>query len=321
MKLGVFTPVFGTMTLDEVIVKVRALQHVTALEIGTGGWPGKDHLDIDALLDKKPCASAYRQKIADAGLTISALSCHANPLHPDPAVARTADDLFRKTVRLAEQLEVPVVVTFSGCPGDSEGAAHPNWITTPWPPEFLDILEWQWEKKAIPYWTRTAHFAAEHGVKVALEAHPGFIVYNVDSALRLRQAAGPNLGVNFDPSHFFWQGVDVPAAIRALGDSIFHVHAKDVALDPHNVAVNGVIDTKTYRRMAERSWLFRSVGWGHDELEWKRIVSALRLAGYDYVMSIEHEDALASVDEGLRAAVDCLSRVILTEPPVQAWWT
>jgi sugar phosphate isomerase/epimerase len=113
----------------------------------------------------------------------------------------------------------------------------------------------------------------------------------------------------------------VPAAIRALGGAIFHVHAKDVALDPHNVAVNGVIDPKTYRRMAERSWLFRSVGWGHDELEWKRIVTALRLAGYDYVMSIEHEDALASVDEGLDAAVDLLSRVILREPPVEAWWT
>ena len=321
MKLGVFTPVFGTMTLDEVLAKVRALPRVQAVEIGTGGWPGKDHLDVDALLDKKPCAAAYRQKIADAGLTISALSCHANPLHPDEAIAKAADDLFRKTVRVAEQLDVPVVVTFSGCPGDSEGATHPNWVTTPWPPEFLDILEWQWEKKAIPYWNRSAHFAAEHGVKVALEAHPGFIVYNVDSALRLREAAGPNLGINFDPSHFFWQGVDVPAAIRVLGDSIFHVHAKDVALDARNVAVNGVIDTKTYARMAERSWLFRSVGWGHDELEWKRIVSALRLAGYDYVMSIEHEDALASVDEGLRAAVDLLSRVILTEPPVQAWWT
>jgi len=227
----------------------------------------------------------------------------------------------RSTIRLAEQLEVPVVVTFSGCPGDCEDAKHPNWVTAPWPPEFLDILEWQWEKKAIPYWSRTAQFAADHGVKIALEAHPGFVVYNVESALRLRKATSPNLGVNFDPSHFFWQGVDVPAAIRALGDSIFHVHAKDVALDPHNVAINGVIDTKTYRQMAERSWLFRSVGWGHDELEWKRIVSALRLAGYDYVMSIEHEDALASVDEGLRAAVDCLSRVILTEPPVQAWWT
>jgi sugar phosphate isomerase/epimerase len=321
MKLGVFTPVFGALTFDEMLAKVRALTPVSAIELGTGGWPGHDHIDVDGLLDSKPCLADYRRKLADAGLTISALSCHNNPLHPDAATARTADETFRKSVRLAEQLEVPVVVTFSGCPGDSDSATHPNWVTQPWPPEFLEVLEWQWEKKTIPYWKDAARFAADHGVKVALEAHPGFIVDNVDSALRLRQAVGPNLGVNFDPSHFFWQGVDVPAAIRALGDSIFHFHAKDVAIDPHNVAVNGVIDTKTYRRMAERSWLFRSVGWGHDELEWKRIVSALRLAGYDYVMSIEHEDALASVDEGLRAAVDCLSRVILTEPPVQAWWT
>ena len=321
MKLGVFTPVFGKLDLDQMLAKVRALQHVEAIELGSGGWPGNDHLNVDGLLDNKPCLADFRRKVADAGLTISALSCHNNPLHPDAATGRLADETFRKTVRLAEQLEVPVVVTFSGCPGDSETATHPNWVTQPWPPEFLDILDWQWEKKTIPYWCGAAHFAGEHGVKVALEAHPGFIVYNVDSAMRLRQAVGPNLGINFDPSHFFWQGVDVPAAIRALGDSIFHVHAKDVAIDPQNVAINGVIDTKTYRRMAERSWLFRSVGWGHDELEWKRIVSALRLAGYDYVMSIEHEDALASVDEGMRAAVDLLSRVILTEPPVQAWWT
>jgi sugar phosphate isomerase/epimerase len=321
MKLGVFTPVFGKLSVDQMFAKIRALRHVTAVEIGTGGWPGRDHLDIDALLDDRAKTAEYRRRFADAGLTISALSCHGNPLHPDAATARGYDDIFRRTVRLAEQMEVPVVVTFSGCPGDSDTATHPNWVTTPWPPEFLEILEWQWEKRAIPYWSGAARFAAEHGVKVALEAHPGFIVYNVDSALRLRSAVGANVGVNFDPSHFFWQGVDVPAAIRALGDAIFHVHAKDVALNPQNVAINGVIDTKTYRRMPERSWLFRSVGWGHDELEWKRIVSALRLAGYDHVMSIEHEDALASVDEGLRAAVDMLARVVLTEPPVKAWWT
>ena len=321
MKLGLFTPVFGKLAVKEMLAKVRTLEKVQAIEIGTGGWPGHDHMDVDALLANQGSAREYRQMIADAGLTISALSCHNNPLHPDRATARIADDTFRKTVRLAEQLEVPVVVTFSGCPGDSDDAKHPSWVTCPWPPEYLEVLEWQWEKQAVPYWCGAARFAADHGVKVALEAHPGFVVYNVDTALKLRQAVGPNLGVNFDPSHFFWQGVDVPAAIRALGDGIFHVHAKDVALDRQNVAVNGVIDTKTYRWMAERSWLFRSVGWGHDELEWKRIVSALRLAGYDYVMSIEHEDALASVDEGLRAAVDLLSRVVLSEPPVQAWWT
>jgi sugar phosphate isomerase/epimerase len=321
MKLGVFTPVFGGLDFPAMLDAVRALGKVQAIEIGTGGWPGSDHLDLDRLLDNATCAADYRRAIGDAGLTISALSCHGNPLHPDAATARAYDEVFRKTVRLAEQMRVPVVVTFSGCPGDSDGARHPNWVTNPWPPEFLEVLDWQWSARVVPYWTDAARFAADHGVKVALEAHPGFVVYNVDTALKLREAAGPTIGVNFDPSHFFWQGVDVPAAIRALGSAIFHVHAKDVALDPQNVAVNGVIDVKTYRRMAERSWLFRSVGWGHDELEWKRIVSALRLSGYDYVMSIEHEDALASRDEGLKQAVDLLSRVILTEPPVEAWWT
>jgi sugar phosphate isomerase/epimerase len=321
MKLGLFTPVFGKLGVKDMLQKVRSLEKISAIELGTGAWPGSDHVDVSGLMSDKARAREFRQMICDTGLSISALSCHGNPLHPDSVLAKRDDDIFRKTVELAERLEVPVVVTFSGCPGDSADAKHPNWVTTPWPPEFLEVLEWQWEKKAIPYWSETARFARSHGVKVALEAHPGFIVYNVESALKLRQAAGDNLGVNFDPSHFFWQGVDVPAAIRALGPAIFHVHAKDVAIDPRNVAVNGVIDTKTYRRMAERSWLFRSVGWGHSDLEWKGIVSALRLAGYDYVMSIEHEDALASIDEGLRAAIDVLSRAVLTEPPVEAWWT
>jgi len=320
MKLGIFTPVFGTLTTADMIARVRSLG-LDAVELGTGGWPGRDHLDLDALLQNPARAREYRQRIQDAGLVISALSCHGNPVHPNRTVAAEYDDVFRKTVRLAPQLGVSVVVTFSGCPGDSEDAKHPNWVTAPWPPEFGEVLDWQWEKKLIPYWSDAGTFAEGHGVRIALEAHPGFTVYNVETALRLRQEAGATVGVNFDPSHFFWQGVDVPAAIRALGSAIFHVHAKDVAVDPHNVAVNGLIDTKSYRRLAERSWLFRSVGWGHGESEWKRVVTALRLAGYDGVLSIEHEDALASIDEGLKTAIDTLKRVVLTERPVDAWWT
>jgi sugar phosphate isomerase/epimerase len=321
MKLGIFTPVFGNLDVAAMLTRVRALTHVTAIELGTGGWPGNNHIDPDNLLADAGAAAAFKKQITDAGLQISALSCHNNPLHPNAAEAKAADETIRKSVQLAERLGVPVVVTFSGCPGDHDGAAHSNWVTCPWPPEFSEILEWQWNEKAIPYWKKTTKFAADRGVKIALEPHPGFLVYNVETALRLRAAAGENLGVNFDPSHFFWQGVDVPTAIRALGSAIFHVHAKDVTVDRQNVAVNGVIDAKSYRQMADRSWLFRSVGWGHDALEWKRIVSALRLAGYDYVMSIEHEDALASVDEGLRAAVETLTSAVLTEPPVEAWWT
>jgi sugar phosphate isomerase/epimerase len=321
VKLGVFTPVFGGLDVRAMLAKVRALTHVHAVELGTGGWPGRSHIDPEGLLGDPQQLRTYRRLIEDAGLMVSALSCHANPLHPNRAVAAEADVTFRRTVRLAAQLGVPVVVTFSGCPGDSDDARHPNWVTTPWPPECLEVLDWQWEQKAIPYWRDAASFASDHGIKVALEPHPGFLVYNPETALRLRAAAGPALGVNFDPSHLFWQGVDIPVAIRALGDAIFHVHAKDLAFDRANCAVNGVLDTKSYARMPERSWLFRSVGWGHDELTWKAIVSALRLVGYDFVMSIEHEDGLASVDEGLNAAVEMLHRVILTEPPATPWWT
>lgn len=319
MKLGVFTALFGGLTLDQVIEKVTAAG-LEAIELGTGAYPGSAHIDVDALLGSRSKAKAYRQKIEDAGLTISALSCHGNPLHPDKAFARNHDEIFRKTVRLAEILEVGVVITFSGCPGDSEGSQQPNWVTCPWPPDFLKVLEWQWDKKVIPYWTKAGKFAQDHGIRVALEAHPGFVVYNAETALKLRAAAGPQIGVNFDPSHLFWQGVDVPAAVRALGESIFHFHAKDVALDRNNVRVNGVLDAKSYVHMAERSWLFRTVGWGHGASDWAEIISALRLVGYDHVVSIEHEDALASVDEGLANAVRFLRPLILKEQPADAWW-
>ena len=320
MKLGVFTPLFARLSLDQVLDRVQAAG-LDAIELGTGAFPGADHVDVDGLLASDDKARDFRARIDDRGLIISALSCHGNPLHPDKAAAQRDDEVFRKTVRLAERLEVPVVVTFSGCPGDCDGARIPNWITSPWPPEMLEVLEWQWNEKAIPYWREATVFAREHGIRVALEAHPNFLVHNVETALRLRDAAGDHLGVNLDPSHLFWRGVDIPQAIRALGPAIFHFHAKDVALDRANVAINGVIDGKSYRDMAQRAWRFRSVGHGHDLLAWKEIMEALRLAGYDYVVSLEHEDALMSVDEGFDTAIDTLKRALLREAPDEPWWT
>ena len=320
MKLGLFTAVFNGQSLEAALASVRQWPQISMVELGTGGWAGGGHLDLATLLGNRERISAYRRQLADAGLGISALSCHGNAVHPDPTIAERDDRLFRQTVELAEQMEVPVVVTFSGCPGGSPVDRTPNWITAAWPPEYGKALRWQWEERLIPYWSEAAGFASAHGVKVALEAHPGFAVYNVETMLRLRAEAGPALGINLDPSHLWWQGMDIPTAIAALGDAIHYVHAKDVALHPGNIARNGVLDTKSFTRMAERSWLFRSVGWGHSELEWKAIVSALRLVGYDYVLSIEHEDALASIHEGLDSAVGMLSRVLLREAPAEAWW-
>ncbi len=320
MKLGLFTPVFQNLSLEELLAELKRYPAIEALELGTGGWPGHSHIDPDALLASKDAAKSYLARLQDAGLSLSALSCHGNPVHPDAAIAKRDDALYRKTVTLAERLSVKTVVTFSGCPGGSAKDTTPNWITAAWPPEYQDALRWQWEQRLVPYWQEATAFAANSGVQVALEAHPGFCVYNPETLLRLRDGCGASLGINLDPSHLWWQGIDIPAAIAALGSAIFHVHAKDVALNPINSARNGVLDTKSFLDLQRRSWIFRSVGWGHSELEWKQIVSALRLAGYDSVLSIEHEDALASTHEGLNSAIALLSRVLLKEPPTEAFW-
>jgi sugar phosphate isomerase/epimerase len=246
-------------------------------------------------------------------------------LHPRSEIAAGSHDTFVRTVELAERLGVETVNVFSGCPGDSDRARYPNWVTCAWPTEYGELLEWQWQKKVVPYWRDAASFAVAHHVRIAFEMHPGFVVYNPATLLRLRDAcgeAGAAVGANLDPSHLFWQGVDLEAAIRALGAAraIFHVHAKDTALLPP-AAVNGVLDTAPLTAIERRSWIFRTMGYGHSELDWRRYLSALRLVGYDGVLSIEHEDALLSIDDGFGKAVAFLRSVMPTEPPIsEAWW-
>ena len=319
MRIGVFMALFQNLPFEEALDRAVAAG-VSAVEIGAGGYPGNHHCPVDELLESANKRKAYMQAITSRGLILSALSIHNNPVHPRKEVAREADEAFRKAVRLAQALEVPVVNTFAGCPGGSPQDVNINWITCPWPSDFTEMLDYQWNKVAIPYWREAARFAEEHGVKVAFEMHPGMMVYNVETLLRLRNAAGPILGCNFDPSHLFWNGVDPVAAIRKLGDAIYHMHGKDVYVDSLNVAVNGCNDNKPYGRIAERSWTFRSIGYGHDAKVWKDIVSALRIVGYDYVISIEHEDALMSIDEGLAKGVALLKEVIMFETPGKMFW-
>jgi sugar phosphate isomerase/epimerase len=321
VKLGVMTVLYQSLPLEEALDKVAAMG-VEAVELGTGNYPGNHHCNPDELLSAPDSARELRRQVEKRGLTISALSAHGNPLHPNEEVASTAHDTWRKTVRLAALLEVPVAIGFSGCPGDHPGASRPNWVTCAWPTDFLEVLEWQWSECVIPYWVEEAAFAERHGVKIALEMHPGFVVYNPETLLRLRGTAGPTIGANFDPSHLFWQGIDAVEAIKALGRerAIYHVHAKDTYIDPANARVNGVLDTKDYGKIADRSWLFRTVGYGQSDKVWRDIVSALRTVGYDYVMSIEHEDALLSIDEGLSKAVQFLNGLLFKEERTAMWW-
>jgi sugar phosphate isomerase/epimerase len=319
MRIGVFTVLFQDMPFEKMLDRVAAAG-ISAVEIGAGGYPGSHHCPVDELLGSEQKRNAYRAALDSRGLLLSALSCHYEPLGPDPALARESDTIFRKAVRLASALGVPVVNVASGLPAGCAGDRSPSWVTCPWPPHNLAMLDYQWNRVAIPYWKSAGAFAQEHGVKIAVEMHPGFLVYNVDTMLRLRTAVGPVLGCNFDPSHLFWNGVDISAAIRALGPAIFLVHGKDCCVDPLNAAVNGCNDARPYDQIAARSWTFRSIGYGHDEKTWKDIMSALRLSGYDYVISIEHEDALMSRDEGLAKGVAMLRNVMMAESPGKTYW-
>ena len=319
MRIGVFTNLWGDFSFEQALDKAAAAG-VSAVEIGAGGYPGSAHCPVDELLASDKAREAYLAAIRSRGLSLSALSVHNNPTHPDRAVAQRADETFRKAVRLAALLQVPVVNTFSGLPAGAPGDTMPNWVTCPWPPYNLEMLDYQWNQVTVPYWRQAASFAQEHDIKVALEMHPGMLVYNVETLLRLREAVGPVMGCNFDPSHLFWNGVDPMAAIRALGEAIFHVHGKDTDVDHLNVAVNGCNDHKPYDEIARRAWTFRSIGYGHNAKVWKDIISALRLVGYDYVISIEHEDALMSQDEGLAKGVTLLKEACMFEAPGEMFW-
>lgn len=320
MKLGVVTVPLYSMTLTEA-AKYLSESGVQAVELGTGGFPGTGHLNPEELLNNEDKIEEVKRILAENNLIISGLSCHANAVHPNKEIAEKAHNDFVNTVLLAEKLGIDTINTFSGCPGDCETSKYPNWVTCPWPDDFLSILEYQWNEVLIPYWKEAVKFANEHGVtKIALEMHPGFCVYNPETLLKLREAVGPTIGANFDPSHLIWQGIDPVAAIRKLQGAIYHFHAKDTVVDKYNTAVNGVLDTKHYSDELNRSWIFRTIGYGNDYKYWKDIISALRMTGYDYVVSIEHEDGLMSVNEGLQKAIKFLKDVLMYEDKASMWW-
>jgi sugar phosphate isomerase/epimerase len=330
MKIGIFTALFHDRPIEEALDYIAGAG-IESVELGGGAYPGSRHLDdlggVKALVDD----NAKRKKLVDLvksrNLIISAVSVHGNPLHPNKTFANEHHEAFVGAVRLAQKLHGDGIMPqatvngFSGCPGDGPRAKNPNWVTCAWPDEYREILDYQW-KVAGRYWRQQNKFLKDHGAVFAIEMHPGFMVYNTETMLRLRKAAGDRIGANFDPSHLWWQGIDPLVSVRELGKegAIFHAHAKDTKIDPTNAAINGNLDTKSYGDILERSWVFRSVGYGHDTVWWKDFVSNLRMIGYDYVLSIEHEDGLLSTKEGLHKALDTLKDAIVTEQPGAMFW-
>lgn len=320
MKLSVFSPVFGGKSLEETLSTLHELG-VQAIELGAGGFPGTDHIVPDNLINNPDEINKLKKLLSKYDIEICALSCHGNAVHPDKNIALKFHSDFEKTCTLAGQLGVETVITFSGCPGGSPSDVTPNWVTCPWPEDFSAVLEYQWNDVLIPYWKKACEYAKSKGVKrIAFEMHPGFCVYNPETMLKMREAVGDMLGANFDPSHLFWQGIDPVYGIRKLGSAIYHFHAKDTKIDEINTKTNGVLDTKHYGDEINRSWIFRSVGYGHDYQCWKDMMSALRMVGYDGAISIEHEDSLMTPMEGLTKAITFLNEVMMFESKGEMWW-
>jgi sugar phosphate isomerase/epimerase len=326
MKIGIFTALFGDKPLTEALDIIKA-EGIQAVEFGAGAYPGSSHLGgthegVERLIETKEERDALVREVESRGLMISAISCHGNPLHPDKKIAEDHHRAFVNSVKLASALGVGCVNGFSGCPGDGPEAKNPNWVTCAWPDEYRDILDWQWNTQVIPYWAEQAKLLNQHKVKFCIEMHPGFVCYSNDTLLKLRNAVGDAIGANFDPSHLWWQGIDPIAAVRELGveGALYHVHAKDTRIDPSNSARNGNLDTKSYGDILNRSWVFRSVGYGHTLGWWKDFCSMLRTVGYDYVLSIEHEDGLMSPIEGLRKALEVLRMSVIAEPAGEMFW-
>ena len=319
MKLGVMGNVFMDKSWEDAC-KTAKEAGLAAIEPGTGGFVGKAHCNPKELLKDKEAVNKFVGTAKKNGLEISGFSCHGNMLHPDKKVSDQHIADFEDTLELASKVGVKIINGFAGCPGASENSKDPNWITCPWPPYFGDAVQWQWEKKVIPFWKEMAKKLKKAGVKVALEMHPGDTVYNTEALLMLREAAGEEICCNFDPSHLFWQGMDPIVCIKRLGSTIVHVHAKDSKVDQSVVEFRGVNDWKHYGEIAKRAWTFRTVGYGHGAQFWNEFVSTLRLVGYDGVISIEHEDPLMSANEGLTKAISFLKGVLLYESVGEMWW-
>lgn len=323
MKLSVFAVLLQDRSFEDACKYLSSLG-VQAVEIGCGGFPGKAHCDAKDFLAHPEKIDEMLATLKKYNLEIAALSTHGNPVHPNKEIARQFHEDFENAVMLAEKMHVDTVVTFSGCPGGCKDDKTPNWVTCPWPDDFLHILDYQWNDVLIPYWKKEAEYAAKYGVnKIAFEMHPGFCVYNPETLMKLRGAVGSCIGANFDPSHLIWQGIDPVEAIRYIGENgaMFHFHAKDTRIDHRNTEINGVLDTKHYGDEIHRSWVFRALGYGSDEKKWKDMVSMLQLVGYNHVMSIEHEDSFMTSTEGLEKAIAFLRGIIISEPkPGGMFW-
>ncbi|GAA4406021.1 sugar phosphate isomerase/epimerase family protein [Tsukamurella soli] len=315
MQLGLITDSVGSKTLDEALDLAAELR-LDTVEIATGNWSEAPHADLDTLVSDAGARRALTDAVTSRGLTLSALNANGNQLHPVDGPAH--DRVVRRSIDVAADMGVPTVVLMSGLPAGGRDERTPNWITTSWPPETLDMLDYQWNEVAIPYWQDLADHARKRGVRLAVEMHGRQLVFNVATLHRLREAVGADVvGANLDPSHLMWMGADIIDVVAALGPAIFHVHAKDARIEPRNLAVNGIHDALPPAQAAQRSWNYVTLGLGNPggATFWAEFVYALRRVGYQGPLNIEHEDVLVGAEEGVRKSAALLHSAVLRDAP------
>lgn len=299
------------MDLDAVLAWC-AERGVSDLELGVGGYSPAPHLDATGILHEQAAGGELLTRVNAVGARIAALNASGNPLHPDPEIARSHDRALRDALRLADELGVDRVVAMSGCPGGPGDGTWPVFAGGAWLPDMEGLAEWQWRERVVPYWAELSAHAQRHApdVVICLELHPGASVYNAESYARLRASTGDNVRVNLDPSHFWWQGIDPERTVEALQAEIAFVHGKDTLVYPERVALHGVLDFRWPSTADEMPWHFCAVGDGRSDEEWVSLLTALTKAGYDGVVSVEHEDPRYGPEEGIERSIAGLRRAL-----------
>lgn len=310
LAVGVLlAPWNGWQDLDEALSLFHAAG-IETVELSTVGRQVALEYDLSELLESAPKRDDLVRRFAKHGLTISSFSCHGNALHPSTDVSAAQISLFSDTVRLAGLLGIETVVDFSGCPGERASSTYPNWVTCSWPDEFAELHKWQWEECVIPHWAKMADILAAEGVRVAIEMHPGQNVYTPSDVVRLRDAVGPSIGANFDPSQLFWQQIDILGSIRYLADAIYHVHLKDAQIRQSVLDRVGVGASGSFEQARERGWDYRVLGYGHSASFWTSVLSTLREVDFGGPLSIEYGDPQLGIGDGLIKAARLIHQIL-----------
>lgn len=312
MRIGVYSDSLPKLSRREMFAWCAA-HGVKDVELGVGAWGPwpRPHLDI-ASIGERGERDRLAGELREFGLTLGAVNAAGNLLHPDPAKRQDAQARFWAAVDLAMALRVDRVVTMSGCPGGPGGGTlgvFPCWATSA---DDERLFDWQLEHEVAPFWHAVSQRLDREapGLMVCLEMHPGVTIFSSAGFLALAPHVGRNIGINLDPSHFWWQGIDPLTVVEALGDRIGWAHGKDTLLYPERIRRHGVLHYAPPGDSDETPWHFAPVGEGHDERKWADLLAAIRRAGYDGVISIEHEDPRYDGEEGTSRSADGLKRAL-----------